>query len=481
MTPERPLLTTTPFDAARAIALHYVGQAREAAPRLADPTDEEALHDFRVAVRRLRTTLRAWREFFADAVPREHSRAWDELQRSTGAGRDAQVAMSWIADERETADAEHRRGFDLVNAGLDVRFQDSMTAVRTSGTGAFDALDSKLRELLGSDVPPSDQTFADALITSVCGHAQRLSRILRRVRKRSHRNRMHKLRIACKRLRYLLEPLADSVVSTVPVIQHCRSLQGVLGDLNDTYVLEGELNEVLLGVETQTGEDGAAADEAAVDEAAVDGAAAHGAGVEELLRRVRDRQKKLFKRLRREWLKTGGSALLEAVGAFVQDLSKEARDVFEIEHKYLLETLPERLADAELPKRVFEIHQGWLPGERFRERLRRKESADGVTYTRTLKFGAGVRRVEVEEEVSKKFFDKTWPLTEGSRVLKRRHVVSEGAHEWELDEFLDRELFLAEVELRDENEAVDPPGWLAPHVVRQVTGESEYVNLNLAR
>ena len=45
----------------------------------------------------------------------------------------------------------------------------------------------------------------------------------------------------------------------------------------------------------------------------------------------------------------------------------------------------------------------------------------------------------------------------------------------------DRELFLAEVELSDPEQHPELPEWLAPYVVREVTNEAEYVNLNLAR
>jgi CYTH domain-containing protein len=58
--------------------------------------------------------------------------------------------------------------------------------------------------------------------------------------------------------------------------------------------------------------------------------------------------------------------------------------------------------------------------------------------------------------------------------------VPEGALTWEIDVFLDRDLVLAEVELPGDQD-VTIPEWLAAQVVRDVTGESEYVNLNLAR
>lgn len=50
-----------------------------------------------------------------------------------------------------------------------------------------------------------------------------------------------------------------------------------------------------------------------------------------------------------------------------------------------------------------------------------------------------------------------------------------------MDQFCDRDLVLAEVELPSEETAVEVPGWLKPYLVREVTDEAEYVNLNLAR
>jgi len=47
--------------------------------------------------------------------------------------------------------------------------------------------------------------------------------------------------------------------------------------------------------------------------------------------------------------------------------------------------------------------------------------------------------------------------------------------------FEDRDLLLAEVELPSTYTQLTLPDWLAPHVVREVTNEPDYVNLNLAR
>ena len=51
---------------------------------------------------------------------------------------------------------------------------------------------------------------------------------------------------------------------------------------------------------------------------------------------------------------------------------------------------------------------------------------------------------------------------------------------WKIDEFLDRDLSLAEIELDDAAQQPTLPGWLAPHVVREVTDDPRYANLALA-
>jgi CYTH domain-containing protein len=59
--------------------------------------------------------------------------------------------------------------------------------------------------------------------------------------------------------------------------------------------------------------------------------------------------------------------------------------------------------------------------------------------------------------------------------------VSEGDLTWEIDQFLDRELVLAEVELRSADITPAIPAWLAPRMIEDVTERGEYTNLALAR
>jgi CYTH domain-containing protein len=149
----------------------------------------------------------------------------------------------------------------------------------------------------------------------------------------------------------------------------------------------------------------------------------------------------------------------------------------EIERKYLLRALP-KMPDVD---EVLEIDQGYLPGEVLVERLRKQRSRSGeIKHFRTMKLGDGVERMEIEEETDARVFDHLWLLTEGRRLRKRRHVVRDGDAVWEIDEFLDRALTLAEIELKDADAFVRIPEWLAPVLDREVTHERAYTNRSLA-
>lgn len=148
----------------------------------------------------------------------------------------------------------------------------------------------------------------------------------------------------------------------------------------------------------------------------------------------------------------------------------------EIERKFLLDRVPELLRD----HAHVEIDQGWLPGDPP-VRLRRESSTTGVRLLRTEKRGYGVDRIEREGELARAEFEALWPGTAERRVRKRRWRVPVGTLCWEIDEFRDRTLALAEVELPAADTPISLPDWLAPHVVREVTDDPAYLNFNLSR
>jgi adenylate cyclase len=146
----------------------------------------------------------------------------------------------------------------------------------------------------------------------------------------------------------------------------------------------------------------------------------------------------------------------------------------EIERKFLVEDLPD-LSNFD----SVHLEQGYLAlvAEGGAEvRLRRK----GDQPLLTVKGGTGEVRVEEEVELDPGAFESLWPLTEGRRVSKTRHLVPCGDLTIELDLYecdLDG-LVTAEVEFSSEEEAdrFEPPDWLGD----EVTGDERYLNARLA-
>ena len=145
----------------------------------------------------------------------------------------------------------------------------------------------------------------------------------------------------------------------------------------------------------------------------------------------------------------------------------------EIERKFLVDAVP----PGDHPRRALE--QGYLAvGEDGVEvRVRRADA----TTTLTVKSGSGLVRVEEEIPIESARFESLWPLTEGRRVVKTRHLVP-------LDDGLTAEvdvyegalagLLTAEIEFpsTEASRAFTPPGWLG----REVTGDERYANRTLA-
>ena len=99
-----------------------------------------------------------------------------------------------------------------------------------------------------------------------------------------------------------------------------------------------------------------------------------------------------------------------------------------------------------------------------------------------MKIGSGIARLELEEEADADLCRVLWRLTKGRRIQKRRYSLREsGDVLWEVDEFLDRTLVVAEIELAAADMDVELPPWLRAVMDREVTDEPEYANAHLAR
>ena len=146
----------------------------------------------------------------------------------------------------------------------------------------------------------------------------------------------------------------------------------------------------------------------------------------------------------------------------------------EIERKFLLKQLPERLKQA----RRCVIAQGYLaaePGGRH-VRLRKK----GKTASLTFKVGRSAHREEREIVLSPKQFAALWPATVGRRLYKVRYEMPWKSFLIEIDIYRRKHkgLVVAEVEFPDRTACrkFKAPAWFG----REVTGNKRYSNVRLA-
>ena len=472
-------------EACRLIALTYLDQAAAARARLDDPDDKSALHDFRVALRRLRSTLRAYQAHLDTAASKKLRRRLRDMASQTGASRDAEVQAGWLMSLREGLTTYRRVGCDWLLARVAARRRAVAADVRRAAGADFERIERRLKRRLRAyqKSVPGYETEPVRPMGQVLGELVRqqtgkLAAAVGAVQVTTGDAAAHNARIEAKRLRYLLEPVASAVEGAAPVVERLKGLQRVLGDWHDLDLLA---QEVAAGLEAAAALRARRLDDSVVApgtdaRAARRATRAHErAGLLALARLVHDRRAAVVSGFAEAWLVPGFDGFARQVLTVAERLIARSPGV-EIERKYLLRGAP----DAVRGVVAIDIEQGWLPGRRLQERVRHSRTPQGDRYYRTVKSGAGIQRLELEEEITAEVFNDLWPLTSGRRLRKRRYVLPTGELAWEIDEFLDRGLWLAEVELPRRDTAVEMPPWLASTVVREVTGEPEYLNYNLA-
>lgn len=243
MTERLSSLLGQPAPAAVArIALARLDEARAACARLDDRGDPEALHDFRVAVRRLRTLVRAFSGELGNAIPKKLERRIRDLARLTTAGRDADVQLAWL---REVG-ARRGPGLAWFRTRLEDRRDRAYDEIRRAVPHAFRSLERRLRRRFNEAltepakrVPP----FAPALARELRAESAALRQEFANARSPGDGDAVHGARIAVKRMRYLLEPVGDGDANARSLVERLKGLQTALGELHDLQILLQEFGE----------------------------------------------------------------------------------------------------------------------------------------------------------------------------------------------------------------------------------------------
>lgn len=323
------LLFRSDEEAARRLALKSLAAARTAERRLDDRLDPEALHDFRVSIRRLRSLLRAYRPQLVSAIRSKDRKRLRAIQRATGGGREAEVALEWLTKQQADLGPEHLAGLNWLSSILLERRQkcadDLDTKLREDFRRTAEKLEERLAVMRSERNLLSEQphvSFARTLANLTEAHATDLLVNLGQIARVEHAAQLHQSRIVAKRLRYLLEPVRAYANETQSVVKRSKKLQELLGDLNDVHVLMHEIDQSFEdSMQQKAGRLRDCLRRGDLQRAKREASVSEWAGLVELYSRLDKERRELVATLRDRWL--GGD--LDALVARARNLAQELR------------------------------------------------------------------------------------------------------------------------------------------------------------
>jgi len=273
--------------------------------------------------------LRAYRPQLETAVRSKDRKRLRAIQQATGGGREAEVALEWLAKQHADLEPAHLAGLNWLSTLLLERRRNCAEALdselRTNFRRTAEKLEERLAVMRSEQNLLSEQphvTFARTLANQIEAHATDLLVSLGQIASMEHIEQLHEARIVAKRIRYLLEPVRAYVDGAQSVVKRSKRLQELLGDLNDVHVLMLEIDQSFEGSMQQKavrlrdclrrGDLERARREASVSE---------WAGLVELYGRLDAERRELIGTLRDRWL--GGD--LDSLVARARDLAQELR------------------------------------------------------------------------------------------------------------------------------------------------------------
>ena len=315
-----------------ALLAAHVTAVTEAAERLGQAGDGEALHDFRVAVRRLRSLLRAYRDLTDDLIPRRLRRRLRGIARATNTSRDLEVKLRWMESERAGLKPRERTGevwlAERLRQAREEADREALSMVARDLTPLTHALSDRL-----DDLPPRSGVggvaFARLVADLVRELTHELEQHLRRIVSIESQEEAHDARIAGKRVRYLLEPLTASVPLATELVTRLKSLQDLLGDMHDADVAAHLIAEAM---EDAGEEGGKRVAERLRSATGIDPATLKRErrrdpmpGLMALAARVQSRRADAWNALVRDWLPHAGPRLLEPLLALAEHSTTSCR------------------------------------------------------------------------------------------------------------------------------------------------------------
>jgi CHAD domain-containing protein len=316
-------------EGARRLALAHLETANAARSRLISSADPEALHDYRVALRRVRSCLRAYRRTLRSTVSRKSVRRLRRLAHGTNRGRDLQVHLVWLGEQVDRVGELERPGVSwLVERLTDVKratWDQMLRRDQELFPKVHDRLRAELTEFrltIRLDRSPHQRSLAAATGGLVPELSQQLKNRLSRIHSYCDEKAVHRARIAAKHLRYLVEPFAPAVRDGDALVRQLKGLQDGFGEVHDAHVFVAELRRMIpqaSGASSRT--------------------ANYRPGIESVMFSLRARGGQAFVETSRHWLHDADGPFFQKVHMMAGGVARLADQTQEVDRDFLLSGL----------------------------------------------------------------------------------------------------------------------------------------------
>ncbi len=217
--------------------------------RLFDPAarkgeDPEAVHQMRVAVRRMRSILRAFPEAFSSRQQRRFTGELRWLGQALGGVRDLDVQLERLERDSIAIPAWQRAALNGYLEALRLRKQASVAELRQTlelerYLGLLLSIEKFSNEATRRQVagPRASQLFVEAGRASLKKLLHKFHKSVRADHSTTGPEEMHEIRIRAKRVRYLLESLSHLTGKKGYRLERCMAkVQSVLGRYRDEII-----------------------------------------------------------------------------------------------------------------------------------------------------------------------------------------------------------------------------------------------------
>jgi CHAD domain-containing protein len=201
------------------------------------------VHDFRVALRRLRSWLSSFRPVLRKTVGRRSEQRLRRLAQATGPARDLEVGRELlleIAGTSQTVVAVEARRLAgrLARNEFSARRKLVRTVVRDLSQDA-----AGLAEQLNLGGTESSASLAAVMARLLERRLRKVQSTMKKLVRGSRMESYHAARIAVKRLRYLLEAFDGTSRLAATAVLRLSDLQDALGRLNDELMLASRVQD----------------------------------------------------------------------------------------------------------------------------------------------------------------------------------------------------------------------------------------------